>query len=310
MTRSSWFALVAVVLWTSATPAEDARRPRITGVAHIALYAHDVDRSLAFYKDFLGYDEPFRLEKDGGLLLTFIKVGDRQYIEIFPEREAGTDRLNHIALETDDAEGMRAYLATRGVKVPEKVPTGRIGNANFNIVDPDGHTVEIVEYRPDGWTMREQGKHLTDARVSPRIMHVGIAAGSLEKSLGFYRDVLEFRESWRGGSGGGELSWVNLKVPDGEDYVELMLSKTPPSVSRLGTLHHLCLEVPDISAAKATLEARPARKDYTRGLDVRTGVNRKRQLNLFDPDGTRVELMEPKTVDGIPAPSSTAPPPR
>ena len=77
----------------------------------------------------------------------------------------------------------------------------------------------------------------------------------------------------------------------------------------LGTLHHLCLEVPDISAAKATLEARPARKDYTRGLDVRTGVNRKRQLNLFDPDGTRVELMEPKTVDGVPTPSSTAPPP-
>jgi len=40
------------------------------------------------------------------------------------------------------------------------------------------------------------------------------------------------------------------------------------------------------------------------------GTNRKRQLNLFDPDGTRVELMEPGTVDGQPVPSSTAPPPR
>ena len=44
-------------------------------------------------------------------------------------------------------------------------------------------------------------------------------------------------------------------------------------------------------------------------VQVQTGVNRKRQLNLFDPDGTRVELMEPRTVDGKPAPSSTAPPP-
>ena len=28
-------------------------------------------------------------------------------------------------------------------------------------------------------------------------------------------------------------------------------------------------------------------------MEVRTGTNRKRQMNLFDPDGTRVELMEP-----------------
>jgi hypothetical protein len=45
-------------------------------------------------------------------------------------------------------------------------------------------------------------------------------------------------------------------------------------------------------------------------MDIQTGVNRKRQLNLYDPDGTRVELMEPRTVDGTQAPPSTAPPPR
>jgi lactoylglutathione lyase len=45
-------------------------------------------------------------------------------------------------------------------------------------------------------------------------------------------------------------------------------------------------------------------------MEIRTGTNRKRQLNLFDPDGTRSELMEPKTVDGKPVPPATAPPPR
>jgi hypothetical protein len=40
---------------------------------------------------------------------------------------------------------------------------------------------------------------------------------------------------------------------------------------------------------------------------VRLGINRKRQANLFDPDGTRTELMEPNTIDGKPTPSSTAP---
>ena len=33
-------------------------------------------------------------------------------------------------------------------------------------------------------------------------------------------------------------------------------------------------------------------------------------MNLYDPDGTRSEVMEPKTVDGVSAPPSNAPPPR
>jgi len=42
---------------------------------------------------------------------------------------------------------------------------------------------------------------------------------------------------------------------------------------------------------------------------IQTGVNQKRQINLYDPDGTRIELMEPNTVDGKPAPNSAAPVP-
>jgi len=39
------------------------------------------------------------------------------------------------------------------------------------------------------------------------------------------------------------------------------------------------------------------------------GVNGKRQINFYDVDGTRVEIMEPKTYDGKPRPPSPAPPP-
>jgi lactoylglutathione lyase len=74
-------------------------------------------------------------------------------------------------------------------------------------------------------------------------------------------------------------------------------------------LNHLCLEVPDMESARKELESRRG-QIYARPLEVKTGINRKRQMNLYDPDGTRAELMEPQTVDGKPAPSSTAPPPR
>jgi catechol 2,3-dioxygenase-like lactoylglutathione lyase family enzyme len=311
MMTKVWISIVAIVLGAAGAAAQEVKRPRITGVAHVAIYAHDVDKTIAFYRDFLGYGEPFRLNRGSGALhLAFLKISDRQFVEIFPEKEAGTDRLNHIALEVEDAEAMRVYLASRGVKVPEKLPIGRIGNANYNITDPDGHTVEIVQYMPDGWTLQNKGKNLPESRISPRIMHVGIAVGSLDKAMAFYGEILGLKETWRGSARGQELNWVNVKVPDGDDYVEFMLYKNPPSISRLGTMHHLCLEVPSVEAAKSALEMKPARKNYQRELQIQTGINRKRQLNLYDPDGTRIELMEPKTVDGVPAPPSTAPPPR
>src|SRR4051812_17793208 len=176
-------------------------RPRITGWSHIAIYAHDLDQSRSFYKNLLGYEEPYWLPNtNGGVQLTFIKVNDRQFVELFTEKpgQTNSDRLYHIAIETDNAEAMRKYLGSRDVKVPERVPRGRIGNLNFNVFDPDGHQVEIVQYMPDGWTVREQGKFMGDARISNHLRHVGIIVTNLEASLKFYRDVLDFTETWRG----------------------------------------------------------------------------------------------------------------
>jgi catechol 2,3-dioxygenase-like lactoylglutathione lyase family enzyme len=290
--------------------ASQTKRPRITGVAHIAVFTSDIVKAREFYGGLLGYEEPFLLNNPAGKLdLTFLKINERQYIEIFP-KEAGSDRLNHISLETDDIEGMRSYLASRGVAVPPKVNRVRIGNLAFNVKDPDGHTVEFVQYTPDGWTARERGKFIGKNSVSDLMAHVGILVGNLEAAKKFYGDVLGFTETWRGTRDPKQLSWVNMKVPDGDDYIEFMLYKDLPPPDKRGTQHHLCLFVPDIEKSLAALNALPARKGYTQSMEIRTGVNRKRQLNLFDHDGTRVELMEPHTIDGKPAPSSDAPPPR
>ena len=161
--------LPVALLLLAAIAFEEPTRPRILGLAHIAVSTADVEKSRRFYKDFLGYGEPFDLKNpDGSLSLTFIKINDHQYIELFPERESRSDRLHHISIYTDDAEAMRRYLASRGVKVPERVPKGRSGNSNFNVTDPDGHTVEIVQYEPDSWSMREKGKHMARSAF-PRV---------------------------------------------------------------------------------------------------------------------------------------------
>ncbi len=291
--------------------AQTAQRPHIVGIAHIAIYAHDYEKSRSFYGDFLGFEEPYSLKnKDGSASMTFFKINDHQYIELFPEREANTDRLNHISLETDDIEALRLYLASKGVKVPDHAQQARIGNLSFNIIDPAGHQVEMVQYMPGGKTVAAYGKYMSDTRISTHMTHVGVIVTQLDPEYKFYTEVLGFKETWRGSSSGKVLSWINLKLPDGNDYIELMLYKEEPDPTHRGSAHHLCLQVPDVAASLETLKTRPYFKNYDHPIETHVGINRKRQANLFDPDGTRTELMEPNTIDGKPSPSSTAPPPQ
>jgi lactoylglutathione lyase len=140
-------------------------------------------------------------------------------------------------------------------------------------------------------------------------MHVGVLAGDLNRSMQFYGGILGFQEFWRGSSSPSVLSWVNMRPAEGQDYLELMLYDKLPAPDARGVQHHASLMVPNAEEAVAKLKRRASKAGYDREIAIRIGVNRKRQINLYDPDGTRIELMEPNTVDGRPAPNSTAPPP-
>jgi lactoylglutathione lyase len=309
---SAIIAIVAAFVCVNALSAQTkATRPKVLGVAHVAYYVSDLPKARTFYEGLLGFAEPFALKRDDGSdRIAFVKINDNQYLELFAETAAGDGQLNHIALYTDDAVRMRDYLAAQGVKVPDKVPRGRTGNLNFTITDPDGHKVEIVQYEADSWTAQHGGKDIPAQRVSSRMMHTGFTVGSVTAAMHFYADILGFREFWRGSANGSELSWINMRVPDGDDYVEFMLYGDPPTPERRGTANHVCLEVADVEKSAAALRDRAAKAGYSRAIEVRVGRNRKQQANLYDPDGTRIELMEPRTIDGEPAPSSKAPPPR
>jgi lactoylglutathione lyase len=305
--------LLVALLAVGSIFGQTIERPKVLGVAHMAVYVKDLAKARQFYEEFLGYGEPFTLPKqDGsGVRIAFVKVNDNQYIEIFTEPDRGEGQLNHISFYTDSAERMYAYLKSKGAPVMgDGVPKGMTGNKNFNVKDPDGHIVEMVEYQPDSWTAREKGKFMPAGRISERILHVGVLAGELDESMKFYGGVLGFREFWRGNSPTSKtLSWVNIRPAEAQDYLELMLYEKLPSPDARGSAHHVCLEVPDADKALAELQQRAAKGLYAKSMEIRTGVNRRRQINLYDPDGTRIELMEPRTVDGAAPATSTAPPP-
>jgi sialate O-acetylesterase len=276
--------------------------PPILGISHVAVKATDVEKSVAFYRDFLGYAETGRLkyQDDGSLMLVFMKVSDTQWIEIFDaHRLAKDDRLYQVCFRVADAEAMREYLGRNDFKVPAKVSRGQIQNFAFTVRDPQNYIVEFQQYTPEGWTLRDQGKFLPATRISDHIGHAGIVVKDLPAAQHFYEDLLGLKESWRGSKDGKEISWLHVKLPASRDFVEFMLETN--------AVPHFCLEVPDIEKARAKLEATPYFSSYGKPMEVKIGKNHKRQLNLYDPEGVRVELMEPDTFDGQPVPPSTAP---
>ena len=304
-----FFGILLCLSLSAQTP---TARPKVLGLAHYSIFVGDLAKARAFYEDFLGYEEAFTLPKpDGTVQMAFVKINDHQYLELLNQPNRGEGQLNHLGLYTDDVERMRQYLASRGVKVPDQTVVNRIGNRKISVTDPDGHTVEIVEYLPESWTGKVTGKHMPATRISDSMMHAGLLVGNLEAAIAFYGGILGCHETWRGNSlRSTTLNWVNMRVPDGDNHVEFMLYKVLPPPDRRGVEHHICLTVPDIRKAVAELEARPARKAYPHEMKIAVGVDNKRQVGLYDPDGTRVEMMESGTIDGKPAPSSTLPPPR
>lgn len=311
MTKCLAILLECILIAAPLSGQTAVRRPPILGISHAAYFVSDLPMTLAFYTDFLGFAEPYDLKRqDGTVRIAFIKINDYQHIELFAEPRKDDGMLNHISIYTDNAELMREYLASRNVKVPAKVGKGKTGDKNFNINDPDGHTVEIVEYEPDGWAMKGHATLMPPTRISDHIMHVGILVGSLENSMKFYGGILGFKEFWRGSASGKTLSWVDMRVPDGQDYAEFMLYRDLPPQDKRGGQNHFSLVTRDIATSVSALESRPAFKIYGKKIQVTVGHNRQRQANLFDPDGTRIELMAPFTIDGKPTPPSTAPTPR
>ena len=115
MNKSAIILLLgSIAVWSGVGNAGEAQRPRILGLPHVAYRVNDMPEAIAFYTDFFGYEVPYTLPRstDRGEELVWIKINDRQSVELFPGSEVApdSDRMYHFAVETDDADAMRLYL--------------------------------------------------------------------------------------------------------------------------------------------------------------------------------------------------------
>jgi catechol 2,3-dioxygenase-like lactoylglutathione lyase family enzyme len=270
--------------------AASAARPPITGVSHIAVYAADPAKSEHFYVHDLGGLKGEDPEDPRGVRYYFAPT---QFVEVLPlpKGPASINRLDHVAFATADADGLRRYLASKKIAVPERVTPAADGSRWFEVIDPEGNKIEFVQppAHPPQVPLNALSSH---------IIHVGFIIHNRVLEDTFFRTVLGFRPYWFGGMKDDWPTWISQQVPDGTDWLEYMIVGTPEGrgipadlkPADLGVLDHFSLGVPDTRAAYTLLW----NDDRLAGQEnpPKIGRDAKWQLNLLDPDGTRAEMME------------------
>ena len=262
------------------------KSPQIVGMAHMAYYVTDLAKARAYYEGLLGFQEAFALKDASGAdHIVFIKINDHQYIELVAETPKNHGFLYDAGFETNDAKGMRDHLASLGISVPEKVVKDATGNLSFDITEPSGFTIQIVQYLPDSLTGRTKGEDMPASRISTHIDHLGLLVNDRESSWKFYGDTFGFVKEGDGSK---------MTVPGSEDRFELGVEKKPPTIARYHVKDHICLSAPDVPKVTAELQAKPIMSEFPKAIaDIHQLGSGKNVIEIYDLDGNRVELMEP-----------------
>lgn len=169
-----------------------AQNNQIAGIGHIAYRAADLDKEVAFFQK-LGFEQAFaNTSADGKVTESFIKVNDRQFIEVYPQAKPG-EQLGwmHVCYESGDIDALYAALEAHGLK-PSPVRKAGAGNMLTVIRDPEERVTEFTQYMPGSRHTLDQGKHLGEHRVSDLMAGFELPVPDLEAARKFYVDGLGF----------------------------------------------------------------------------------------------------------------------
>jgi catechol 2,3-dioxygenase-like lactoylglutathione lyase family enzyme len=200
-------------------------------------------------------------------------------------------RMACVAYNTADASALRQYLLARGVNSVGELRTAGDGTFWFKTKDPEGNEVQFIQ------PGKTPALAASANPIGVRIIHVGYLVHSKAAEDHFYKDVLGFRPYWWGSKKPGQVDWISLQVPDGHDWLEYMMVGEGSSVdvskidkNELDVLNHFSIGVPNMEKAVTVLLGEDRFSPRHDGPNM--GLDGKWQANLYDPDGTRIELME------------------
>ncbi|HUB00412.1 MAG TPA: VOC family protein [Terracidiphilus sp.] len=262
--------LIAALAVAAAAIHSHAQQPsvnaEIDGIAHVAYRVTNLDAEVAFFKK-LGYEEAFSRTQNGKTSQAFIKVNDRQFIEVYPQTNPGQPLgWMHVCYESADLNALHDLYVTRGLDASHVVKAGA-GNLIFSLRDPDGRTTEFTQYMPGSMHSDDRGKHLGAARVSDEMLGFDLPVADLGAARTFYKKLgFEVEDA---GSG------IRMTAPNAPDlHIEVHTARPNERAQML-------FLVPDARIAADDLRAQGLGVKRVKGL-----------VFVHDPDGNAFVFLE------------------
>lgn len=211
--------LLAWVLLLTCALVVRAEAQVVRAVDSIGITVADMERSLRFYQDVLGFEHVAGREVTGeehehlygvfGLRLRIerLRLGD-EYVELMefvaprgrpiPVDSRSNDRwFQHVAIIVSDMDRAYAHLREHRVEHasagPQRLPDWNPaagGISAFYFRDPDGNHLEVLQFPPGKGAAKW---HAPGDRLFLGIDHTAIVVADTEASLRFYRDALGLR---------------------------------------------------------------------------------------------------------------------
>ena len=121
---------------------------KVKQIAHVCIFAHDIEVTRAFYQDVLGLDTQFNFLRDNKQFGFYLNAGGRSHVEVFQKSDSAygdQNSITHFCLEVENLDAAIAHIKSKGVDVTAK-KFACDDTYQAWIRDPDGVRIELFEY--------------------------------------------------------------------------------------------------------------------------------------------------------------------
>ncbi len=270
-----------------ATAAVPTQTPPFNGIAHIAIRVEDIAASVAFYNK-LGFQQAFSMTgKDGKVSQAFMKIDDRQFIELYPvnahDPKQNTPSFLHLCFEGADLNAIHDFYVAEGL-TPISVRKAGAGNLLFTLKGPQQpdfpQNIEYTQYMPESMHTKDFGQHLGLDRVADKMTVVALAMQDPAAAREFYLTKMGFTAD------PAAPNRLNLPGASGQQ-IEIV------PADQLGAKSSIVLTTPNLDKAAAQLTRQQVA--FQRATSTQTDATGKTRsietISVADPDGNIVRIV-------------------
>ena len=279
--------LFATLLCCAAAASSDTpKRPRILGISAVTILTSDIPEARGFYSQVTDTDRSCNWCED--IPSSTLSLGHGQTITLKkPSSQLPSSLLEEVTFRTDSLDQLEKFLRGNHVEFHKHKYNGELWR--ISLLDPEGHVIAFAGIVKPASSPVDITHTSNTSITSSRIIHAGFIVHNRAGTEHFYKDILGFRPYWHGGMKDDQTDWVSMQVPDGTDWLEFMVNVEPDADQKLrGIMNHIAIGVTDIHAEQKKLQDAGVKLTE----EPKIGRDGKWQLNLYDPDFTRIEFME------------------